>query len=197
MNIITAIVLVLTMSFPAYEFTEQDVYDLGDAMWLENGHTAGVGTEKNRKVLIMTGVVVLNRREMVTNKWYHLKGEKTVYDVIMAKGQYASKTRTKLRNTDTPQEVYDLAREMLTYGTTVPDYIVYQGQNPNLGTLWCPAIAGEYFATYKGHYMEGKDWEIDTNKKKYEEAQRIVKEFFYKTVIQPICDYAVRWHVYG
>lgn len=169
MSFLLAFILAARMVVPVYDYTEQDVKDLGDTMWLENGHTGGVGTEKNRKVLILTGAVVLNR--MVSDdKWYHKDGEKTVYDVIMARGQYASKTRRELRNTDTPQWIYDLAEEMLIYGTTVPEYVVYQGQNPRLGTLWCPGIAGEYFATEKGHYMEGDGWKIDTNKTEYLKA---------------------------
>ena len=135
-------------------------------MWLENGHT-GKTKEDNLKCLILTGSVVVNRVKS-DSKWWHKTGAKTVYDVVYAPGQYASHTKNNIGKTDTPQWVYDLAEEILKYGTTVPSYVIYQSMQPKLGTQWCPPIAGEYFATDGGHYMEGKDAEIRTRKEEYQ-----------------------------
>lgn len=157
MNFILFLLLCLS---PVYPHTEIDVQILGDTMWLENGHT-GRNEEENRECLILTGAVVLNR--MVSNdKWLHLKGDKTVYDVIYAKGQYASSTKEGIGKTNTPEWVYDLARDMLNYGTNVPDYVIFQSTQENLGTVW-KVIDGEYFATAGGHKHEGDDFHPEIN----------------------------------
>lgn len=145
-------------------------------MWLENGHT-GKTEEDNLRCLILTGAVVVNRVKS-DDPWWHKTGAKTVYDVVFAPGQYAKATKDRIGKTDTPQWVYDLAEEILRYGTTVPEYVIYQSQQPNLGTRWCPPIAGEYFATDGGHYMEGKGWDIRTKKKEYQEA--LIRELIKK-----------------
>lgn len=154
------ILLFLLCLFPVYPHTETDVQILGDVMWLENGHT-GKNEQENKECLILTGAVVLNR--MVSDdKWWHLKGDKTVYDVIYAKGQYASSTKEGIGKTDTPEWVYDLARYILNYGTNVPDYVIYQSTQSNLGTVW-KIIDGEYFATAGGHEHEGDDFHPEVN----------------------------------
>lgn len=157
MNFILFLLLCLS---PVYPHTEADIQILGDTMWLENGYT-GKNEEENRECLILTGAVVLNR--MLSNdKWLHLKGDKTVYDVIYAKGQYASSTKEGIGKTDTPEWVYDLARDMLNYGTNVPDYVIFQSTQENLGTVW-KVIDGEYFATAGGHEHEGDDFHPEIN----------------------------------
>jgi hypothetical protein len=169
--------LALRLIVPCHEYTPEDVQILGDTMWLENGHT-GKTEEENLKVLILTGAVVVNRVKS-DDPWWHKTGAKTVYDVVYASGQYAKATRDKIGKTDTPQWVYDLAEEILKYGTTVPEYVIYQSQQPNLGTRWCPPIAGEYFATARGHKNEGENWDVRTRKKEYQEAaiREMVKEW--------------------
>lgn len=165
MHFILTLLLAAKLCVPYVEYTAEDVQILGDTMWLENGHT-GKTEEDNLKCLILTGAVVVNRMKS-DDKWWHKTGAKTIYDVIFAPGQYASATKNRIGKTDTPQWIYDLAEEILMYGTTVPDYVIYQSQQSRLGTQWCPPIAGEYFATAGGHYMEGKDVVIETNKQLY------------------------------
>lgn len=141
--------------FPAYPHTEADVHTLGDIAWLENGHT-GKTEEENREVLMLTMVVVLNR--MTSGEW----GGDTIEKVLNAKGQYASYTRNNIGKTDTPDWVYDMARDLLMFGSNVPDYIVYQSMQPKLGTVW-KVIDGEYFATKGGHKYEGNDFIAEVN----------------------------------
>lgn len=177
MQFLLAVLLAAKIVVPAYNFTEEDVKMLADIMWLENGHT-GKTEDENRQCLILTSAVVVNR--MVSDeKWLHKKGEKTVYDVLMAPGQYATITKNNVGKTDTPAFVVELAREILTFGTNVPDYVIYQSMQPKLGTVW-KVIDGEYFATSCGHYMEGKDVHIETNKQKFLEqfCKDLMKRFF-------------------
>jgi len=144
LNILIAILFTLSPVFP---HTQADVQMLADTMWLENGHTGKTKAE-NRECLILTGMVVVNRAK--SGEW----GGDTIKEVIFAKGQYARKTRNGIGNTDTPEWVVELAEQILTYGTNVPDYVIYQSQNKNLGTRW-KEIRGEYFATKRGHKDEG------------------------------------------
>ena len=142
-----AIICVLFCLFPMYPHTEADSRMLADVMWLENGHTGKTEAE-NRECLILTGSVVLNR--MKSGEW----GGKTVKEVIFCRGQYASHTKNNIGKTDTPDWVYELAEEMMNYGTNVPDYVIFQSQQPKLGTRY-KVIDGEYFATSGGHKDEG------------------------------------------
>lgn len=153
-------IMLLFCIFPMYPHTEADTKMLADVMWLENGHTGKTEAE-NRECLILTGTVVLNRMKS-NDKWLHLKGEKTVYDVIFASGQYAVSTKEGLGKTDTPDWVYELAEDMLNYGTNVPEYVIYQSTQPGLGTHW-KKIDGEYFATSGGHKNEGYDMVAEVN----------------------------------
>ena len=141
-------------------YTEEDVNILADVMWLENGHT-GKNEEENRQVLILTGAVVMNRTKSDSTD-YHPKGKNSIRDVVYHKGQYCSKTRNGVGNTNTPDYVRDLAKELLAYGSNVPEYVLYQSQNSRLGTIW-KKIAGEYFATERGHKDEGYDFVAKTN----------------------------------
>ena len=139
--------------------TEADTQMLADVMWLENGHT-GKTEEENRQCLILTGAVVMNRVQ--SGQW----GGDTIKDVIFAKGQYASSTRNGIGKSGVPEWVVELAEQMLTYGTNVPEYIVFQSMQPKLGTVW-KVIDGEYFATGGGHKHEGDDFIPEVNRINY------------------------------
>ena len=151
-NILISILFLLS---PVYPHTEADTQMLADVMWLENGSTGKTEAE-NRECLILTGAVVLNRME--SGEW----GGKTIKKVIYAKGQYASSTKKRIGNADTPEWVVELAEQMLTYGTNVPKYVIYQSMQPKLGTHW-KKIDGEYFATNGGHKNEGYDMVAEVN----------------------------------
>lgn len=150
--LIFAAILIFT---PFMEHTDADVKMLGDVMWLENGYT-GKTEQENKEVLIATGSVVINR--VRSGEW----GGDTIKDVIFAKGQYAKSTRDRIGKTDTPDWVYDLAEDMLDYGTNVPEYVVFQSMQPKLGTVW-KVIDGEYFATSNGYKNEGSNITIKVN----------------------------------
>lgn len=147
--------MLLFCIFPLFPHTEADTQMLADVMWLENGHTGKTEAE-NKEVLILTGSVVLNR--VRSGEW----GGDTIKDVIFAKGQYALSTRNGIGKTDTPDWVYELAEDMLNYGTNVPEYVVFQSMQPRLGTHW-KKIDGEYFATNGGHKNEGYDMVAEVN----------------------------------
>ena len=170
MYLILVIIMLVNTIVPNFNWTEDDVKMIGDVGWLENSST-GDTEEDNIACILLTMIVVKNRVD--SGKW----GGDTIKDVVYAKGQYATKTKNNIGKTDTPEWVYELARELLTYGSNVPDYVVYQSNQPRLGTVW-KIIDGEYFATSKGHYMEGKDWKITTNKELYIEQrkQRLIKK---------------------
>lgn len=174
MNIILGLFLAIRLTVPFFEHTEADTRLLADVMWLENGST-GETEEDNIQCLILTGVVPVNRAK--AGGW----GGSTLHDVIYMKGQYAYDTIRRIGKCDTPQYVIDLAEEILTYGTNVPSYVVYQSMQSGLGTVWKTIKnkpKSEYFATEKGHENEGQDIKIITYKKEYcrQAFQRIIKQ---------------------
>lgn len=172
MQFLLAVLLAAKIIVPVHEHTEEDVQIIAEAAWLENGST-GKTENENRQCLIATMAVIINRMEN-DDKWLHKKGEKTAYDVIMAPGQYALPTRNGIGHTFVPDWVVELAREVLNYGCNVPDYVLFQSTQSKLGTVW-KIIDGEYFSTESGHYMEGKDLVIETNKQAY--LQQCYEEF--------------------
>lgn len=160
MQFLLAVLLAAKLiTVPYIEYTEEDVKIVGDVGWLENGHT-GKTEDENRQCIIATMAVFVNR--MKDGGW----GGHTAKGVLTSPRQYASHTKNNVGKTDTPDWVYELAEEVLMYGTNVPDYVIYQSQQSKLGTHW-KIIAGEYFATNGGHYMEGKEIHIETNKAIY------------------------------
>lgn len=177
--LITPLTVKAAEPIPVYEYTEDDVKDLGDAAWLENGYT-GKNESDNRQCLIGTMAVILNRW-VSDESWMRSSKYTGIRSVIMAPGQYAEPTKKGLGKTDVPAWVYDLAEECLIYGTNVPSYVIFQSMQSKLGTVW-KIIDGEYFATGGGHYMEGKDLVLDTNKKQYELEQKKIEQEFKKKV---------------
>ena len=140
---------------PFLPHTYEDTLLLATVMYKENGYT-GKTEQENRECLILTGAVPVNR--VKNGGW----GGDTLHDVIFAKGQYAKSTKDAIGKITPPQEIIDLAEDILTYGTNVPDYVVFQSMQPNLGTVW-KVIDGEYFATQGGHKHEGDDFHPEIN----------------------------------
>ena len=163
MKFILIWLMLFRLNTPYMEFTEEDVRLLAEIMWLENGHT-GLTAFDNIQCLILTGSVVINRAK--NGGW----GGSTIKAVLYAKGQYASETTSRIGKTTVPQYVIDLARDLLTYGSNVPNYVVYQSMQKKLGTHWKIIPNGshpEYFATDGGHYLEGEDVIIKIDKTGY------------------------------
>lgn len=143
--VITASLLV------ANGYAQKDVELLANIMYLENGST-GKTEEENRQVLILTGSVVINR--VKSGQW----GGNSIEKVLYSPGQYAVDTKNRIGKVQIPDYVYDLARDLLAYGSNIPDYVCYQSTQKDLGYIW-KVIDNEYFAcAEKGHLHEGDDW---------------------------------------
>ena len=142
-----AVLMALFLITPAYPHTQADTQLLADIMYLENGSTGKTEAE-NREVLILTACVVLNRME--SGEW----GGDTIEAVLNCPGQYASHTRNNVGKCNTPQYIVNLAEDILTFGTNVPKYVIFQSTQKNLGTIW-KIVDGECFATGGGYKNEG------------------------------------------
>jgi len=126
-SIVGAVILsvILTGGTLTDEFFEQfgtpdknDIQYLGGTMQLENG-------DNGDKCLLLTGSVVLNR--LYSSKW---KGD-TIEEIILAKGQYASKTRNNFQTVKVKARIKMLAKYLLIFGPICPPDVVYQGQRVN------------------------------------------------------------------
>ena len=116
----------------------EDIELLAEVMYHENWHT-----DKEHLAAYYTGAVVMNRVRS-DEKWLHLKGDKTVYDVIYAKGQYA--TTKKFFTVKLPNECYQLAIKILKDGTDdVPLNVIFQSTHKEFGSGVWKCINGEYF----------------------------------------------------
>lgn len=79
----------------------------------------------NDECKLLTGSVPLNR--MKSKNW---KGD-TLEEIIMAKGQYASKTRNNFKTYKASEHTKLLAKYLLVYGPICPSNVVYQGMSKN------------------------------------------------------------------
>lgn len=185
-----ALITLLFCLFPMYPHTEADTQILADVMWLENPAYDKDNQDQWDK-MVLTGAVVLNRME--SGEW----GGNTIREVVFAKGQYAASTKNGIGKTDTPDWVYELAEDMLNYGTNVPDYIVYQSMQSGLGTVW-KRIGTEYFATAGGHKNEGINFHPKINSS-WGRDIRIFDHVFGNSDTNgngvSVVDY-IRWHGY-
>ena len=115
----------------------EDIKLLAEVMYHENWHT-----DKDHKAAYYTGAVVLNRVRS-DEPWMHLNGDKTIYDVIYAKGQYS--TTRKFFTVELPQECYEMAKHLLMYGAPdVPKTVVYQAMFKQGSGVW-KKINTDYF----------------------------------------------------
>ena len=154
-SILSVYVIAISL-LTANGYTAKDVQLLSEIMYLENGST-GKTEEENRNALILTGAVVINRTKQ--SGW----GGDTIEKVLYSPGQYAKATKDRIGKVEVPQYIKILAFDMLAFGTNVPDYIIFQSMNKNLGTHWKTVAGTEYFATGGGHKDEGVDFTAKTN----------------------------------
>lgn len=141
MDIVNRLVAsIITMSLlMANGYTMQDADLLAEVMYHENWYT-----DKEHKAAYYTGAVVVNRIKS-DEGWVHLNGDKTVYDVVYAKGQYS--TTVKFFTVQIPKECRQMALDILIYGTPdVPQNVIFQSMNPKLGKKIWKNLNGEYFA---------------------------------------------------
>lgn len=137
MDIVSRLVAsIITMSLlMANGYTMQDVDLLSQVIYHENWHT-----DKDHEAAWLTGIVVKNRIER-DEAWLHLKGDKTVYDVVYAKGQYS--TIKDFYTVEIPNECRQMAIQILTSKSDVPKDVIFQATFKQ-GKIY-KIINGEYF----------------------------------------------------
>ncbi len=118
------------------EKMEAEIRLLAEIIYWENWHT-----DKDKRAAYLTGAVVMNRVAR-DDAWLHRNGEKTVWGVAYAKGQYST---TKLFFTkEIPDECYQMAKDIYLHGTPdVPADVIFQAtfkQGPKYDL-----INGEWF----------------------------------------------------
>lgn len=137
MDIVSRLVAsILTASLlMANGYTMQDVDLMSQVIFHENWNT-----DKDHEAAWLTGIVVKNRIER-DDDWLHLKGDKTVYDVVYAKGQYS--TTHKFYTVEVPNECRQMAIQILTSKSDVPKDVIFQATFKQ-GKIY-KIINGEYF----------------------------------------------------
>jgi len=114
-----------------------DAEYLAEVIYHENWHT-----DENHLAAYYTGAVVMNRVKS-DEAWLHLHGDKTVYDVLYAKGQYS--TTHKFFTVELPQECYDMAADIIENGTPdVPETVIYQSMKRQGSGVW-KKVNTDYF----------------------------------------------------
>lgn len=137
MDIVSRLVAsIITMSLlMANGYTMQDADLLSQVIYHENWYT-----DKDHEAAWLTGIVVKNRIER-DDDWLHLKGDKTVYDVVYAKGQYS--TIKDFYTVEIPNECRQMAIQILTSKSDVPKDVIFQATFKQ-GKIY-KIINGEYF----------------------------------------------------
>ena len=102
---------------------------LAGAMEIENGNPGGISEMEDIRRLLLTGSVILNRKNSP-----HWQGD-TIEGVIMAKDggfiQYAWETRNGFKTKKASERTKLLAKYLLIYGSICPNNVMYQGQSKN------------------------------------------------------------------
>lgn len=139
-NIILTLILCGVVTSPNQlpgEVNSRDLDLLSACMQLENGNNGD-------RCLLLTGSVVLNRRDYVS--WC----PNTVEGVLYQKGQYARDTVDRLEKVIATEHIRLLAKYLLIYGPICPKNVIYQSQQKNLGSDHYDIIktpdGPEYFA---------------------------------------------------
>lgn len=139
-NIILTLILCGVVTSPNQlrgEVNARDLDLLSACMQLENGNNGD-------RCLLLTGSVVLNRRDYVS--WC----PNTVEGVLYQKGQYARDTVDRLEKVIATEHIRLLAKYLLIYGPICPKNVIYQSQQKNLGSDHFDIIdtpdGPEYFA---------------------------------------------------
>lgn len=110
---------------------QEDIKLLAEVIFYENWTT-----DPEKESAWLTGVVVLNR--VKSKDWPN-----TVHDVLYQRGQYS--TTKKFFTKELPQEVYDMAEDLIRNGTgDVPENVVFQSTFKQGKGIY-KVIKGEYF----------------------------------------------------
>lgn len=135
---VSVAVAVLMTAIAVFPHTLRDVDLMAEVIYWENWYT-----DEDHLAAYYTGAVVLNRIDS-DESWLHLKGDKTVYDVVYAKGQYS--TTKYFFTKEIPDECRQMAIDILSHGTPdVPKNVIYQATFIQGSGDWIEPINGEHF----------------------------------------------------
>ena len=122
---------VLIMQMALFPYFQKDVNLLAEVMYHENWHT-----DSEHITAYYTGAVVMNR--VKSKNWPN-----TVEKVLYQKGQYS--TTKKFFKETLPEECYQMARDILIFGTPdVPENVIFQSTFRQGSGKW-KVINGEWF----------------------------------------------------
>ena len=134
-KVVSMAVAVIMTAIAVFPYTLRDVDLMAEVIYHENWYT-----DKNHEAAFLTGAVVKNRIDR-DEPWLHLNGDKSVYDVVYAKGQYS--TTKKFFTEKIPDECRQMAIDILSHETEVPKDVIYQATFKQ-GKIY-KIINGEYF----------------------------------------------------
>ena len=113
-----------------YQVNREDLDELARVVYLEAG-------SQGKECMQAVASVIVNRVESDIFP-------DTIHEVIHQKGQYS--TAHVICN-DVSQEAYSVAYSVLRFGSTIPEYVLYQRcKRPVKGTQLWKCINGEYFS---------------------------------------------------
>ena len=111
-------------------YTKDDVDLLAEVIYWENWYT-----DAEKETAYWTGAVVMNR--VYSDEWPN-----SIHDVLYQKGQYS--TTKYFFTKEIPEECYEMARQILAFGTNdVPKDVVFQATFKQ-GKIW-KQKNGEFF----------------------------------------------------
>ena len=112
-KVITFLITMLITSAALFPYTQKDVDLLAEVMYWENWHT-----DSEHITAYYTGAVVMNR--VKSKNW-----PDTIEKVLYQRGQYS--TTKYFFTKEVPEECYQIARDILIFGTPdVPENVIFQ-----------------------------------------------------------------------
>ena len=106
-------------------YTTMDAKTLGDFMYAQSeGCLEGISKEDTEKAMKLIGQIVLNWQKSM-NKYEDVE----IRDVIDSK-VFSSAVASKVGNIDTPQSVYNWAKEVLRDGNYAPENLMHVSTSP-------------------------------------------------------------------
>ena len=122
---------VLIMQMALFPYFQKDVNLLAEVMYHENWHT-----DSEHLTAYYTGAVVMNR--VKSKNW-----PDTIEKVLYQRGQYS--TTKYFFTKEIPEECYQMARDILLFGTPdVPETVIFQSTFRQGSGKW-KVINGEWF----------------------------------------------------
>ena len=130
-KVITFVITTLITTAALFPYTQKDVNLLAEVMYHENWYT-----DKDHLAAYYTGAVVMNR--VKSKNWPN-----TIEKVLYQKGQYS--TTKYFFKKEIPEECYQMARDILIYGTNdVPSNVIFQAMRKQGSGVW-KKVGTDYF----------------------------------------------------